>query len=293
MKETKNKIVSLIKLSDPESLTSNLLDGHNMIFIESLFTMMENFTRLELKFSYTQRVVYHINESYSKKLKVLHVSGGELANIDLLTSLVDFKLDYVKVTEEELQKIASLPQLKKLHVHGGIYGDYGDFGKFIFSSGLEELEELGLYDCYIDENIFQYLKRLGRLRKLSLKYTGLTDALLRNVSNLRELIELDISCNNITDLGLKHVSNLTKLTKLDISDTFITDAGMEYLVHLGNLKVLHLTAKINNWSSLHQPKEHPLTRLLAAGCFVNHNRSTNQYNLFCKVFKSPQNLENI
>ena len=70
---------------------------------------------------------------------------------------------------------------------------------------------------------------------------------------------------------MKYLIHLHNLRKLDISDTDITKAGMEYLVHLVNLKMLVLTSKMVNgqWSSSHQPKEHPLTRLLAAGCFVH------------------------
>ena len=65
--------------------------------------------------------------------------------------------------------------------------------------------------------------------------------------------------------------NLTKLTKLNICDTNITDAGMEYLVHLSNLKLLDLTDNLKiNWSESHQPRDHPVARLIAAGCFVYH-----------------------
>ena len=100
------------------------------------------------------------------------------------------------------------------------------------------------------------------------------DADLGRISNLTELTELDISQNDITDSGLKHITNLTKLTMLNISETKITDAGIAYLVHLDNLKVLDLTNNYEmtfnfkiNWSES-PPKDHPIARLIAAGCFV-------------------------
>ena len=298
--ETKNRIVSVIKKSDPVSLTLKLRHGGHIFLSECLSAVskVENFARLELQLgNYGWPVLFHFDRSYATKLKVLRVKGGELTNFDLLTSLVELKLDKVEVvSKEELQKIASLPRLKVLRVRCQRYWD--DFGNSLFTStGLVELVELDYLsnNCvnFLDEDKLMYLNRLGKLRKLNLEYTELTDALLGHLSNLRELIELNISYNDITDLGLRHVSNLTKLTNLnisvneitdtgieylghlvnlkvmDISITDITDAGIEYLVHLVNLKVLHLTDTKVNWSSLHQPKEHPLTRLVAAGCFVN------------------------
>ena len=142
IKETKEKMISLIKLSDPISLTLKLLWGH-MLLAECLsaISKMENFTRLELDF-FSERV-FQIDESFAKKLKVLHFSGGELVSIDRLTSLVELNMDEVKVSDKEIQNISSLSQLKILrlgfvnsHVE---YDEYGDIFSF-FSSGLLGLE---------------------------------------------------------------------------------------------------------------------------------------------------------
>ena len=274
IKETKEKIISLIKLSDPVSLTLKVPAGH-MFLAESLQTIseMENFTRLELKFNLLNPInVFRIDASYGTKLKVLHVRNRELTNIDRLTSLVELKLEGVIVSDKELKNIASLPRLKILGLEVVHEDEYGDYAGSLFSSGLVGLTELDLSGSdYIDEEIFGHLKRLGQLRKLNLKFTRITDADLGHISNLTELTELDISQNiyNITDSGLKHVMNLTRLTKLNVSDTSITDAGIEYLVHLGNLKLLDLTNNYEiNWPESHQPKDHPIMRLIAAGCFV-------------------------
>ena len=299
IKETKEKIISLIKLSDPVSLTLDLQRGH-LFLAECLSTIseMENFTKLELSFNYSRRYPFHIDKRYAPKFKVLHVRHCELASIDRLTSLVELKLEGVIVSDKELNNIASLPRLKILGLQVVHKDRYGDFGCSLFSSGLEGLTELDLSGSdYIDQDIWRHLKRLGQLRKLNLEYTNITDADLGHISNLTELTELDISCNchitdsglqyiknltkltmlnisdnSITDAGLQYIVYLTKLTKLNVSDTKITDAGIEYLIHLGNLKVLDLTfnSKINSWSESHQPKDHPITRLIAAGCFVYH-----------------------
>jgi len=268
IEETKNIIVSLIKMSNPVSLTFRLLCGH-MFLAECLSTIseMENFTRLELVLP-SERV-FHIDKGYEKKLKVLHVKGGELASIDRLTSLVELNLEGVKVSEKERWNIASLPQLRILRLGGSVIGA----GGFAFLSGLIGLEELNLYGT-LDIDL-QYLKRLGQLRKLKLKRTRITDADLGHITNLTELIELDISKNvNKTDSGLEHLSKLTYLVRLNISRTKITYVGIEYLAHLGNLRVLDITHTWVNWSKFHKPKDHhPVLRLSAAGCFVYHDRS--------------------
>ena len=265
LKETKEKIISLIKLSDPVSLTLKKLPRGNMFLAESLSTIseMENFTELKLRFDTWS--AFRIDESYATKLKALHVKNCDVANIDRLTSLVELRLVAVILSDKEWKNVASLPRLKILRlevVHDHEY-HYGEFGHTLFSSGLVRLTELDFSGSdYIDEDILGYLKRLRQLRKLNLKSTGITDTDLVHISNLRELIELDISHNDITDSGLKNLMNLAKLTKLDISDNDITNDGIEYLVHLGNLKMLDLTGTQVNWSTSH------FRRLIAAGCFV-------------------------
>ena len=203
IEETKNRIVSLIKLSDPVSLTLNLQERCGHVFLSeclSAISEMENFARLELELDfYALPVLFHVEESYATKLKVLHVIGGQLANLDLLTSLVELKLDQVKVSEKELQKIASLPQLKILRLpNGDVYWD--DFGKYLFTSGLVQLVELDLSDNnfdYSNVDLLKYLKPLMQLRKLNLRNTSIIDAQLGDISNLRELSELNISQNHI------------------------------------------------------------------------------------------------
>ena len=200
IEETKNRIVSLIKKSDPVSLTLNLIERCGHIFTYSAISEMENFARLELDLDfYALPVLFHVEESYAMKLEVLHVSGGQLANFDRLTSLVELKLDQVKVSEKELQKIASLPQLKILRLpNGDVYWD--DFGKYLFTSGLVQLVELDLSDNnfdYSNVDLLKYLKPLMQLRKLNLRNTSIIDAQLGDISNLRELSELNISQNHI------------------------------------------------------------------------------------------------
>ena len=46
---------------------------------------------------------------------------------------------------------------------------------------------------------------------------------------------------------------------------------MDHPVHLSNLKVLDITLTKVNWSKLDQPKDHPVTRLFAAGCYIYHS----------------------
>ena len=97
IEETKEKMISLIKLSDPITLALRLSHGHEMLLAECLSTIseMENFTRLKLFFSYKR--LFQIDESFAKKLKVLYGFCCELASIDRLTSLVELNLQRVKM----------------------------------------------------------------------------------------------------------------------------------------------------------------------------------------------------
>ena len=295
IEETKKKIVHLIKLSDPVSLKLNLMCGQ--MFVDeclSTISQMENFTRLELKFDLSHNGdVFHIGEDYAKKLTVLHVGGGKLSSIDRLTSLVELKLEDVKMSEKELLNITPLPRLKILRLRlvaegrtnqtkpnqGDEYGDDFVSSFSILSSRLvAHVEELDLSHYRVPYGFdLCNLKQLGQLTKLNLKNKGLTDVALELISGLTKLIELNISCNVITDSGLKHLANLTKLEKLNISHTDITDVGIEYIVHLRNLKVLDLNGTNVNWSKFHQPKDHPVTRLFAAGCFIYRYNRTSKF----------------
>ena len=286
LEEIRERLVSLIKLANPVTLTY----FGNTFFSECLSTISEmgNLTELKLFSNLCEENEYHIEESCANKLTVLHVDGGNrgnLASIAGFTSLNELHLENMTLSEDEFQKIASLPLLKSLRVRG-VYNNVRDQNKadlgclcftLLLSRLVVKLVELELSDIFeVNDDTMRYLKAQGQLKKLVVTHTVITDAGLAHISNLSELIELDVSYNSITDSGLKHLSKLIKLKNLNISHNVeITDAGVKYLVHLTNLDELNLSGtNIEHESSFYQPGDPPVRLLPTTAVF---NQKDNEW----------------
>lgn len=194
-----------------------------------------------------------------------NVSLEGLGNLGNLTELV-IKDSYLK--PEDLQLIASLPNLKKLTLANcGLSG-------IQHLSAAKDLTYLDLSDNSIGD--FTALAFMGSLEHLNLSHNALTS--LNSISGLASLKWLDVSynslisvvpvsgCKNLTYLDISHntvaaltgveslpglqvlktagneltdltpLSNLSALTELDVSDNTLTDisclAGLTALQHL-------------------------------------------------------------
>jgi hypothetical protein len=113
--------------------------------------------------------------------------------------------------------------------------EVGLLGPEVTDEGLERLKGLGqlrlLYLCggRVTDGGLKHLKALGRLKMLGLGDTKITDAGLEHLKGLGQLQQLYLNDTRVTDAGLEHLKGLRQLRELDLSGTRVTDEGVKRL----------------------------------------------------------------
>ena len=175
------------------------------------------------------------NYSILKKmvfLKSLTVNSGvseELHNLSTLSNLTELKITNTAVSEDVIEAIGSLPQLKKLTLSGCSLTNISPLSKTTNVSFLD-LSNNAIRN--IDA-----LSSMSKLQELNLNHNALTD--LTALSANTALTSVDVSHNSITSLAA--LSTLTALTRLDANTNSLTELG-----EIGKLTVLSFFSVANN-----------------------------------------------
>lgn len=161
-----------------------------------------------------------------------------LQNLKKLTLL---ELDYLNVTNNELQHLAELKGLKTLSLY--VVSSVTDAG-LVHLRELRNLKKLSLDGTKITDRGLDELKSLRNLEILSLSSNEITDDGLKTLQYFPKLEQLWLGYTKITDDGLAHLTPLANLFNLQIRHTGITDAGLPLLKNLPNLRHLNLTGTL-------------------------------------------------
>jgi len=121
-------------------------------------------------------------------------------------------LSYRQITDEYLQYIEGMTNLKSLVLHGTQVTDHG----------------------------LVHLGGLTNLRTLTLSHTQVTDAGLAQLKELASLTTLLLDHTQVTDAGLVHLRGLENLQRLDLGNTRVTDDGVARLQSLKALRLVNL-----------------------------------------------------
>jgi beta-lactamase regulating signal transducer with metallopeptidase domain len=149
-------------------------------------------------------------------------------------------------SDELLEQLALLSQLKKLHIETTHQLTARGFENL---AATPALEALGLYEVILPQGSLASLARFANLKELSINECGLGDGDLEALSGLTKLRSLSLRGNAITDAGLAHVVKLTELEELDLGNSSsvgsqmqISDDGLMRLTALKKLKQLNLSS---------------------------------------------------
>lgn len=191
---------------------------------------------------------------YDSNRKVTGVGGGHIA---ALRGQETLRLPLVKVTDEAMIGLASLPDLRQLEL-----GGYG-----LTPAGLARLRTLPKLESlklharithetlavlaslptlrtldldWVDSAAFAALPALTGVRELRVTANGCTDENLAALAGNASIRALTLDGDAVTDAGLAHLADLKNLEELAISSPRITNTGIAFLAGLDKLRTLRL-----------------------------------------------------
>ena len=120
-----------------------------------------------------------------------------LFGIDFYASVVHVHLSNTDLTDQQLEKLEGLSQLRVLYLNHTRVTDFGLKHLVAFTN----IEGLSLDDTRITDGGMKDVSRLTKLRWLSLSRTKLTDSGLKHLQCLSQLYIVDLYGDNVTDGG--------------------------------------------------------------------------------------------
>jgi hypothetical protein len=170
----------------------------------------------------------------------------------------------IQPCDELLRKLAKLPGLQELLLHGTQVTDEGlrhigrmtDLEKlFIWDarsvtdagikhlSDLKKLQYIHISKSNLTDDSLALLSGLPKIEGLSLQQNHFSDEGLARLSGQDRLKRLHVGLgeSRFTDAGLGHLKGFVKLETLDIQHSQVTARGLEHLKELPNLKSLWLS----------------------------------------------------
>ncbi len=140
-------------------------------------------------------------------------------------NVVAVYFDTTLVTDDDLQQLKRLPQLRTLYLAGALITDAG----VEHLAEITQLEVLNLSATRVTDAGLNHLKALTHLWSLGLDHADVTDAGLQHLRGLTQLQELGLNHTNVTDAGLENLKGLTQLRWLDLRWTKVTEEGVKRL----------------------------------------------------------------
>jgi len=181
---------------------------------------------------------YNYHKMYEKRKTHRHYTSTLESNlINKLENIVDLELDYIELSEDNINEILSLKKLKKLNLSSCIMNGIS----FDFLKNIKKLNSLDVImntkELYID--IIPQLRYLNNLESLNIRLNLFNQTDIDEIANLKNLKSLKIFGDNSNpDLNMNSINNLTNLNDLIIdfsySDEF-TEVSFSKLKKLNNL----------------------------------------------------------
>ena len=171
-----------------------------------------------------------------------------VSRIGELKSLETLIIDEGIVTDETIDLIAKLPELRQLRLRLSPIGDAG----FQELSGCEALWFLNLPHAECTSEGVASLKSLTKLRQLRLGSKNLDNQVANALTQIRSLRGIHLIGVPITDEGLKKIAVMPYLESLYLDDSAVTEAGWAWLFR----EHPHLHVHIDQYHHDRDPKAH-------------------------------------
>ncbi|MFI4874081.1 MAG: hypothetical protein ACIALR_02010, partial [Blastopirellula sp. JB062] len=132
-----------------------------------------------------------------------------------LRSLRRIDLNQCEVSDQTLQAIAELPELRALYLERTAVTSAG----VAALESCQNLEELMLADCPIDDQALETIGKLPQLSLLSLSRTPITDAGMAHLHEMPNLRTLYLRGSAVAGQGFAHLKGSPELELIDFSDS--------------------------------------------------------------------------
>jgi hypothetical protein len=149
---------------------------------------------------------------------------------------VHFRFPMAVASDESIEPIRGLAQLKYLYVSGPGVGD----AALAVLEGTPRLESLHLPNTRVSDEGLASCGRLSRLQFLDLTGTHVGDEGLSRIRGLCRIEHLSLDGTRVGNAGLAHIGGLPQLRKLSLLGTQVDDAGLIHLRGLSGLRMLRV-----------------------------------------------------
>src|SRR5258708_7041090 len=136
--------------------------------------------------------------------------AGEITEVDLTSTWI---------TDDDLAKIATLKELRKLNLS---YTKITDLG-LEHLRPLQNVTYLNCYYCeYVSDGGIAFLKQWEHLEYLNVRGTEVTSRVFEHISLMKKLSTLDVGFSRVNDDGFDALASLDKLEELHIGGATLT-----------------------------------------------------------------------
>jgi Leucine-rich repeat (LRR) protein len=161
-------------------------------------------------------------------------TGGTYVK-DKAGQVVEVDLTLTWITDDDLARIATLTELRKLNLSHTKIGDLG----LAALRPLKNVTWLSCYYCdYITDGGIAYLRHWQNLEHLNVRGTEVTGRVFEHVAGMKKLRYLDAGFSRVNDDGFDPLSALESVEELHIGGNKMSGVGLPLLRMLPALKHL-------------------------------------------------------
>ena len=163
------------------------------------------------------------------------------------SNIVEVDLTSTWVTDADLEKLVSMPHLRKIDLSYTWITDIG----LEHLKPLENVEELTLhYTENITDGGIAHIKHWKNLKRLDVRGTKVTSRVFEHVGQIKTLEFLDVGFSRVTDDGFEHLADLTNLESLGFAGNKMSGVALPLLKLLLSLKHLDIGGRQRTDSGL-------------------------------------------
>ncbi|MEX2261169.1 MAG: hypothetical protein WD696_04420 [Bryobacteraceae bacterium] len=184
-------------------------------------------------------------------LTLTWITDDDLAKIATLTELRKINLSHTKINDMGLAHLRPLRNVTELNC---FYCEYITDGGISFLKQWEHLESLNVRGTEVTSRVFEHLSQMKKLKSLDVGFSRVNDDGFDALAGLEELEELHIGGDKMSGLALPLLRLLPALKHLDVNGSqrtdsgrwglMLTDANIESISALTQLEVLNMGGAI-------------------------------------------------
>jgi internalin A len=149
--------------------------------------------------------------------------------------VVEVDLTSTWVTDDDLAKLAVMPELRKINLSDTKIGDIG----FSQLRPLQKVTYLNCFHCpYLTDGAVAYIKHWTNLEYLNVRWSEVTSRVFEHVAGMKKLKVLDVGFSRVNDDGFDALASLETLEELHIGGDKMSGLALPLLRLLPALKHL-------------------------------------------------------